>query len=324
MNRNLDSNDIELQDFGIGRAFHNIPLEHSNTLQIGAEVFHEKEAQRKRSWGTILGLSVLAALLLITTVAFSALYVAQISKPPDVHFLTSTAFLSTTWTVTALDTTTLVSTHDRPTTQTVTFIATDLQTKTRVRTSVLTSLVPTTISDTQRVTVTTTITTTDTIKKQAKPSSFTSVVTTTTYLTTTTVTSMAPTATTLSSGDNTCAPGAAYGGEELHVLNPGYDLAIADAVRSVASAGLDIASVDPMTIGLRSIFSCVVGNRLDLVVVCGRGYIRTAGDITCDGQAYTPSSGFASTPRVVPVFSTSMNVTTRIFTHSVMLTVTGP
>ncbi|KAF3761711.1 hypothetical protein M406DRAFT_74653 [Cryphonectria parasitica EP155] len=100
--------DVELQSLGSGSRFSQIPLSHPNPLSIGAEVYHAKEYQRKRTRCTIITIVTLAVLLLIATTAFGTLYGLQAGEAPAVQVLTTTA--SRTRVLTSVFTTAATST----------------------------------------------------------------------------------------------------------------------------------------------------------------------------------------------------------------------
>lgn len=325
MNRGANPNpsDVELQELGRGRDFDDVPLDHPNPLAIGAEVFRDKEGQRRRSWRTILGLMVLVGSLLIATTTFSVLYVTQTTKPLELQTTTTTTTTaSTTLVLTSLTTTTLVSTRKRPTAETVTSFVVTTETTTASRTKFLTSLVTATLVSTQPTTVTSTsITTAQTARRKAETTSVTTIVTTTLYLATTQASSIAVSPGSPPPSGGKCIPRGSYGGEELHVLNADYDLSIVSAVETSAGAGLDIGSGDPLTVGLGSIFRCATEDHLELVAACRQGYLRTFDGIACSGPAYATSATF-TLPRVIPAPATTVPSTTETTTDEVLVTIT--
>lgn len=327
MNRNANPNprDIEMNEFGRVQDFNDVPLDRPNPLEIGAEVFREKEGQRKRSWRMILGLSVLVGLLLISTATFSVLYTTQMAKAPEVHTMMVVTTVPTTLLLTSLTTTTLVSTHKRLTTETVTSISVTVEMTTVSRTKFLTSFVTTTFVSTQPTTVTSTSVTTETARRKVvDTTSVTAIVSTTIYLTTTQTSSLAaaPSGSLSPGSDIKCIPPGTYGGEELHVLDAGYDLSITRAVETAVSAGLDVGSGDPLAVGMRSIFTCVTEDDLELVAACREGYLRNSGGIACSGPTYTTTSATVTLPEVVPAPATTVPSTTATTTAEVLITVT--
>lgn len=311
------------------RGFNEVPLDHPTPLEIGAEVFRDKEGHRRRSWRTILGLSVLVGILLIATATFSVLYATRINKTPKVQMVITTTTASTTLMLTSTTTATLVSTstRKRPTTETVTSVSVTVQTTTASRTKYLTSLVTTTLISTQPTTVTSISVSTETARhKIEETTSVTTIITTTLYLTTTQTSSLAASSSSTlpPSSDGKCIPPGTYGGEELHVLNAGYDLDIASAVETAASAGVDIGSGDSLVVGLRSIFMCVTEDDLELIAACRQGYLRSFDGIACSGTTYTTTTSGTTPLSQVPVSvpSTMGPSTTATTTDEVLVTVT--
>lgn len=175
--------DIEMQSLDQDMSkFTNLPLHndivaHGSTtdpLGIGAEVFRAKVGQHRRSWRTILILSILLSLFLVATAVLGVLYGVRASEGPRVTTTTTTATQSMTEVLTSWDTLTLIVTSLQPTTQTMTetatMIVTDVTTTTRRRkTTSVTVLVTTSLSLTATATGTTTTasvtaTTTDTLE----------------------------------------------------------------------------------------------------------------------------------------------------------------
>lgn len=175
--------DIEMQSLDQDMSkFTNLPLHttdrvarHSTTdpLGIGAEVFRAKVGQHRRSWRTILVLSVLLSLFLVATAVLGVLYGVRASEGPRVTTATATATATQSMMMTEMltfwDTRTILVTSLQPTTETTTetatLIVTDIVTTTtqRRKTTSVTVLVTTSLFLTATpatVTVTATATTT--------------------------------------------------------------------------------------------------------------------------------------------------------------------
>lgn len=285
---NQNPNDIEFQDLDAGRKFNDTPLEgylhYPGPLAIGADVFHEKERQHRRGRRTILALAVLAGLLLIATATLSALYVTRTQRYTRNNNSNKPSVATGSWVP-------VITTSPPPMTVTTTALTT----------STIVRLRPTTD------TVVSTSISTETTKHRAQTTSVTAIITTTMWLTTSQVSSSSSIVSSSSSTDlppprsnDRCIPGGLYGGEELHVLDGGYDLNVASAVEATVSDGLGIGTQDFLYVGLRSIFQCATEDELRLFRACQNGYIRSFTGVACNGPAYT------TLPIVVPVTKTAV------------------
>ncbi|KAJ4393430.1 hypothetical protein N0V93_002640 [Gnomoniopsis smithogilvyi] len=254
-------NNIELQDLEpcAGDGSHSVPLDLHDPVDIGGEIYRDKQAQLQRQRQCIIFLAVLVALLAVSSIALGVRFVRP-AKPPDTQTLTTVA----------------------PTTEYSTKLVTRLRTTTDI------SIQPTieTVISTQ----------TDTTTQRAKASSVTAFITTTLYLTSTQTTNVPVSSTITPSLAARCIPPGLYGGEELHLLSSDYDIIIASSLYYATSQGLDIGNEDLFLEALRSIFTCVAEDDLVLVAACQKAYSRANSTMSCDGPEFSfPASTLSST-----------------------------
>lgn len=261
--RNSDKrpNDAELQDLepGVGEDFRSVPMGSHNSLDIGAEVYRDNQAQNRRSRRWIVIFVSVVALLGVSAIVLGVRCAPwPPAEPLGLQNFTTTMF----------------------TTESITRYSTKFRTETSTR------IQPTTVTVTSIVVSTQAVTTT----RMAKTSLVTAIIATTLYLTPTQTTSELTSTTASSLSKPRCIPPGLYGGEELHQVSSDYDILLAGNLEYAASHGLDIGSQDMLSVALRSIFTCVAREDVILAAVCETAFVRTDSTILCDGAEYALSS----------------------------------
>lgn len=285
-------------------AFNDVPLRDlrpnseyptSGRRSLDWALYRAKQEQDSKNRRTIRVLIILMALLAAATAVIGTIYGIEKAQPP--HVLTKTAIHVSTSTITTTRTQHVTETT---TTSFPTKIETAIRTETLpplTTTLLQTITTPLTVFHTETLPPITQTTTTTTTQNQTETSLVTSIITTILNFTTTQTTTLSFTSSTTGPpNEQHCTVDYEYGGNELHRLNPDYDLLMIDALERAVGKGLDYGALDPLTVAMRSIFECVVTDVLELVDACRSGYVHDIGGIYCNSMgSYTTQSVTVST-----------------------------